>query len=112
LRRAGNVREISENAMYLVHEAWGFTMGTEKVLADELENLRTINANMAKLYAKRAGGDEATFRAIMAEKDGIGRWITAQDAVDKGFADTIIEMKPVVNGFFGNMMSMFRQQDS
>jgi ATP-dependent Clp protease, protease subunit len=110
IAQAGNAREISDNAMYLVHEAWGLSIGTETLLLQELEHLRAVNNNMAKLYAKRAGRGPEEYRAIMAENEGVGKWITATEAVDKGFADTVIEMKPVINGFLGNMLSMFGSQ--
>jgi ATP-dependent Clp protease, protease subunit len=91
IAQAGDERLISENAMYLVHEAWGFAMGTEADFRDYLEMLETLNGHMARLYAKRAGGKEQDYRSIMAEKRGVGKWITADKAVELGFADRAFE---------------------
>lgn len=86
-------RLISANAMYLVHEAWGVAFGTATQMLAYIEMLDTINDNMASLYAKRAGDkdDKDKYRAIMAERDGVGKWITAEKAVELGFADEAYE---------------------
>lgn len=91
IAQAGDVREISANAMYLVHEAWGFAMGTMSDILDYAETLDTLNDQMAGLYAKRAGGKKEEYRNIMAEKRGVGKWITAERAVELGFADSAFE---------------------
>jgi ATP-dependent protease ClpP protease subunit len=86
-------REISSNAMYLVHESWGVAIGTTTQMLSYIEMLDTLNDQMALLYAKRAGSDKdkEKYRSIMAEKDGAGKWITADKAVELGFADKAFE---------------------
>lgn len=91
IAQAGDTRLISANSMYLVHEAWGFAMGTLADINDYAEMLATLNDHMAGLYAKRAGGDKEKYRNIMAEKRGVGKWITAEKAVELGFADEAFE---------------------
>lgn len=86
-------RLISANAMYLVHEAWGMGWGTSTEILRYVEMLDTLNDTMAALYAKRASSkeDKDKYRAIMAENEGGGKWITAEKAVELGFADESYE---------------------
>lgn len=91
IAQAGKKRTISANSMYLVHEAWGFTVGTANQMLKDIEMLDTLNDSMANLYAKRAGGKKEKYRGIMAENDGVGKWITAEKAVELGFADESFE---------------------
>lgn len=91
IAQAGDVREISANAFYLVHEAWGFAIGTATQMMETVEFLDTINTKMADLYARRAKGKQDTFRQLMAENQGVGRWLTAEKAKEHGLVDEIYE---------------------
>jgi HK97 family phage major capsid protein len=84
-------REISDNSMYLVHEAWGAVIGTAAEMNNHEKELQKINERMARIYSKRGGRSAAYYRAIMAENGGAGRWLTAKEATDMNFADLIFE---------------------
>ena len=66
-------REISSNAMYLI------------------QLLRKTDERLAHLYAMHSGGDVEFFSQLMAENNGEGRWLTAEEAVQAGLADKIID---------------------
>ena len=83
-------RELSANALYLIHRATCSTEGNADDLEARLALLRATDERLAALYADRAGGEKAYYEALMAENGGDGRWLTAEEAVEAGLADTII----------------------
>lgn len=91
IAQAGDVRKISANAMYLVHEAWGVSIGTSEQMMETVEFLDTLNDKMADLYARRAKKDKEKYRSLMAERAGAGKWITAEEAESFGLVDEVYE---------------------
>ncbi len=85
------LREISPNALYLVHNSQCAVEGTAHELTQRLELLRKTDERLAELYARRSGGEAATFTALMGEENGAGRWLNAQEAIEIGLADKVIE---------------------
>ena len=83
-------REISANALYLIHNAVCATEGNAEELAARLDLLRQTDRRLAALYAARAGRPEAEFVALMAENNGSGRWLAPAEAVAAGLADRVI----------------------
>jgi hypothetical protein len=84
-------REISDNAMYLIHRSTCSTDGNASSLESKAELLRKTDEQLARLYAERSGRDAEFFAELMAENGGEGRWLTAAEAVEAGLADTIID---------------------
>ena len=84
-------REISANALYLIHNSTCATEGNAAALQGRAELLRKTDARLARLYADRSGRDEQAFVDLMAENDGAGRWLTAEETVEAGLADRIID---------------------
>ena len=83
-------RELSANALYLIHRATCSTEGNADDLEARLALLRATDERLAALYADRAGGEKAYYEALMAENGGDGRWLTPEEAVEAGLADTLI----------------------
>lgn len=84
-------REISSNAMYLIHRSMCSIEGNVHELEARAELLRKTDERLAQLYALHSGGDASEYAALMAENNGEGRWLTAQEAIQAGLADTIID---------------------
>lgn len=84
-------REISANALYLIHNSECAVEGNARTLASRAELLRKTDARLAELYAQRSGRDKESFEALMAENSGSGRWLTAEEAVAAGLADRIFD---------------------
>lgn len=72
-------------AELMIHDAWGFAMGNAADMAKMAEDLEHISANIASLYAARAGGEVTDWRAAMQAET----WYAAQEAVDANLADRI-----------------------
>lgn len=84
-------REISSNALYLIHNSTCAIEGNSATLQGRAELLRKTDDRLARLYADRSGRDEQTFVELMAENDGAGRWLTAEETVEAGLADRIVD---------------------
>ena len=92
-------REISTNAMYLIHKSTCAIEGNSSSLDARAELLRKTDERLAHLYAMHSGGDVEFFAELMAENNGEGRWLTAKEAVAAGLADKIID-----NVFVGSLL--------
>ncbi len=84
-------REISPNALYLIHNSTCAAEGNAIELAQRVELLKKSDERLAELYARRSGRDAETFVALMGEESGEGRWLNAQETIEAGLADLVIE---------------------
>ena len=84
-------REISSNAMYLIHKSTCSIDGNAEKLDSRAELLRKTDERLAQLYALSAGGEVEKYTKLMAENNGEGRWLTAEETVAEGLADKIID---------------------
>ena len=84
-------REISANALYLIHTAICSTEGNAAEIAGKLDLLHQTDARIAAVYAARSGRPAAEFEALMAENNGNGRWLAPEEAVAAGLADKVID---------------------
>lgn len=90
-------REISSNALYLVHNSQCSVEGNAEALAKRIELLTKSDERLAEIYAERSGGEVATYRELMAEQSGEGRWLNAKETIELGLADCVIEAATVVS---------------
>lgn len=79
---------MAPGSMLMIHKAWGMTIGN----ADDHEQvaglLSKIDGQIAATYARRAGDeDKEKYMDLMAAET----WFTANEAVDAGLADRLIE---------------------
>ena len=84
-------REISENALYLIHNSICSTEGNAAKIASEVDLLQQTDARIASVYASRSGRPAEKFRALMAENNGNGCWLSPEEAIAAGLADRVIE---------------------
>lgn len=88
---AGRERKINKSALLLVHKCsstvWG---GNENALEEELEAQKTINDTMKDIYAE-GGVSREKIEELMEANHGEGKWITASEAKDYGFATVVAE---------------------
>lgn len=84
-------REISTNALYLIHNAVCAAEGNAEEFASKAELLRKTDARLAEVYAVRAGRPAEEFAGLMAENNGNGRWLTPAECVAAGLADVVID---------------------
>ncbi len=84
-------REISPNALYLIHSASCAVEGNAMDLALRVELLRKTDERLAELYARRSGLEVEVYSSLMAEQNGEGRWLDANETIDLALADCLID---------------------
>lgn len=84
-------REISANALYLIHNAVCTAEGNASELAGKTELLRRTDERIAEIYASRSGRPASEFEALMAENNGGGRWLSPAEAIEAGLADRLTD---------------------
>jgi ATP-dependent Clp protease protease subunit len=82
---AGSRIEIAKNAMVMVHNAWGGTLGNASDHEKAAAVLRKIDDQLVQQYVERTGQSAEKVRDMMAAET----WLDATQAVELGFADTI-----------------------
>lgn len=90
-------REMSANALYLIHNAMCATEGNAEELAAKIDLLKKTDERIAEIYAVRSGRPVEEFKALMSENNGEGKWLSADEAVAAGLVDVVIQDSPVMN---------------
>lgn len=76
-------------SMMMTHLPWSVAMGNAKDMEQTVEMLKKVGESMIPIYAARTGlSEERVLELLEAET-----WMTAQDAVELGFADEAVEAK-------------------
>lgn len=86
---AGDTIKISQVGFLMIHNAWGMVVGNRHEMKKAAEVFDIFDASMVDLYAARTGQDKKQVAKLM---DG-ETWLNAQDAIDKGFASEVINVK-------------------
>lgn len=87
LLQAGDDRVIGANAFLLVHEVSGGVEGKSSELTDRVEFYELMEKRLLAILASRSSLTERQIKAKWNRKDW---WLTADEAVALGFADTIL----------------------
>ncbi|MDV7758252.1 head maturation protease, ClpP-related [Liquorilactobacillus mali] len=83
---AGDKVNISPTAQIMIHKAWSQPAGNADDLEHEANILNGIDQSIASAYEAKTGMKQSDLLQLMSNET----WLTAQDAVDKGFADEIM----------------------
>ena len=83
-------REIASSALYLIHKSCSAIEGNATDLVERVELLEKTDDRIASLYALRSSREKASFVDLMAQNGGRGRWLSPEEVVEAGLADTII----------------------
>ena len=81
---------ISVVGTIMVHEPWCVTVGQASDHLGAAAALETIREGQIDAYAKRTGQSREKILEIMQGPDGKGTYMNARQAVELGFADSII----------------------
>ena len=82
---AGDTIEMPENAFMMIHNPWGFAMGGADDMRNTADVLDKIGTGLVSTYAKRTGKTDQEIAALLDAET----WMTAQEAVDAGFATSV-----------------------
>ncbi len=98
ISQAGDVRKMSDNALFLVHKASTWAGGNSNDIEIALSDLKKCDETIAGIYAKRTGKTVDEINEVMNRFDGRGEWLTASEAKELGFIDEVFEpMKAVAS---------------
>jgi ATP-dependent Clp protease, protease subunit len=82
---AGDEIRIASNAMIMIHRPWGVCVGTAEDMRRNAETMDQVHDTILDTYVARTKGDRSKIDDWMKEET----WMRAQEAVDRGFADSI-----------------------
>jgi ATP-dependent protease ClpP protease subunit len=91
IAQAGDQRRMSENALYLIHRAWGMALGNQNDMREMIGTLDKIDNRIAGLYARRGGRDDSFFLDLMNENEGSGRFLDSTEAEEFALIDSTFE---------------------
>jgi ATP-dependent Clp protease protease subunit len=92
---AGDTIEMPENTFMMLHNPLTFAYGNADELRDMAEVLDKIGSSLTATYVKRSGQPEADVQALLDAET----WLTATEAVAKGFATTMLPSLAVEAAF-------------
>ena len=84
---AGDQINMGLGTFIMVHNAWGVVVGNRHDMTDAAGTLSQIDGAMADIYEARTGQKQADIAALMDAET----FLTAKEAVAKGFADQVTE---------------------
>ena len=94
---SGDTIFMPENSMLMIHNPWAVAMGNSKELRKQADNLDRIAQASVKTYLSKSNGkiDEET-------------WLSAQEAVDYGLADEVLESNKAVASLPGEFLERYK----
>lgn len=78
---------IADGAFMMIHQAWTFSMGNASELRAQADLLDKVDASIVADYARKTGKDAEQIAKWMADET----WFTSAEAVENGFADTVVQ---------------------
>lgn len=92
---AGKEVQAYKNAMLMIHNAWAYSSGNQYDLREIADILGKIDENMVDIYTEQSNVGKKEIRDMMKAET----WMTAKEAKEKGFIDTIIDGKAAKAAF-------------
>ena len=89
---AADELRIAKSATMMIHNSWGLVIGNQSDMRDAAEIFALFDRSMAGVYSARSGIDETEIADLMADDF----WMTGEEAVEKGFADSFIKSDEIV----------------
>ena len=83
-------RKMSANGLYLIHQASTYADGNANELDAKADLLKKTDERIASIYSTASGRPAEDYAALMAENNGNGKWLSAEEALSYGLIDEII----------------------
>lgn len=84
---AGDKIIMPSNAQIMVHDPWSFAIGNSTEMRKSADTLDRVKSGLLAVYQERTGKSDDEISALMTAET----WISAEQAVELGFADEIEE---------------------
>ena len=76
---------MAPGSMLMIHNAWTLQMGDKNAMLETASLLEKIDGTIADQYAEKTGASREDMAALMDAET----WMEAEDAIARGFADSI-----------------------
>lgn len=86
---AGDERVMSTASLLMIHNAWTYTSGNANDLRKQADDLDTITQASINAYMQEVNITEEELKQMLDNES----WISPQDALEKGFATSIVNEK-------------------
>lgn len=90
---AGDEIEIGVSSSIMIHNCWTIAMGNRRDFAEMAATMEKFDANMAAVYEARTGNSTDEIAAWMDAET----WFSGQEAIDAGFATSLLPADRVKN---------------
>lgn len=103
-----DVINMSPSASVMIHKASGGAIGTTDDMQKAINALNSIEKTIISLYHKRTGLSKDKLAKMMLEET----WFTAEEALDLGFVDNIIEDSDYMQTADTSLVAQYKKQVS
>ena len=122
IAQGGKTRKVCNGSLTMIHGASSFMIGyyNANQLKDDWNKINAIDKSISEIYASCTGTDKEKIKNMMAKTT----WMSAQEAVENGFADEVVDTGTVtmslnqskslltVNGITMNARGLFELPDN
>ncbi|ROR60573.1 UNVERIFIED_ORG: ClpP protease-like protein [Providencia alcalifaciens] len=91
---AGDEIQMGRGAFLMIHNCWAVGIGNRHDFAKLANDLAPFDKSMADIYVARSGQSDESVSQMMDNETYIG----ASDAIEKGFADSLLAVDAVDDG--------------
>jgi membrane-bound ClpP family serine protease len=102
---SGNVIEMPENSFLMIHNPWGFVFGESEELRDHADLMDKFKETAINIYEAKSSLSRDEISEMMSNET----WMDANEALEKGFIDTVIEPVEIaasINNFSKHFKTM------
>ena len=103
---AGDKIIMPKNAMMMIHKCWTIALGNADDMRKMADDMDKIDESIIAAYVEKTGMETDDIIELMTDET----WMTAQDALDYGFADEIEESKQVAASMKNGMLLINGQE--
>jgi len=96
LAMAGKEVQAYSNTMLMIHDPWVLAMGNHYNLREIADLLEKIGGNLLDIYVGKTKTGKKEMKQMMADET----WMTAKEAEEKGFIDTVLTSGKAVKAQF------------
>lgn len=82
---AGDRVVMPENAFLMIHNPWSFSIGDANAMREQADLLDKVSASLISTYRNKTGMEDSEIAAMLDAET----WLSAEEAVEFGFADQI-----------------------
>lgn len=96
LAMAGKEVQAYKNTMMMIHDPWVFAVGNQYDFRELADILEKIGGNLLDIYTGKTKSGKKEMAQMMKDET----WMTAKEAKEKGFIDTILESGKAIKAQF------------